>query len=30
MELFAFKAVLIFKLLSHKVLLKNIEDNRDC
>ena len=29
-EIFAFIAVLVFELLSHKLLLKNITDNRNC
>ena len=29
-EIFAFIAVLVFKLLSHKVLLINRKDNRNC
>ena len=29
-EIFAFIAILIFKLLSRKVLFKHIKDNRNC
>ena len=29
-EIFTFIGVLVFKLLSRKVLLKNRKDNRDC
>ena len=29
-EVFAFIAVLVFKLLSHKVLLMNRKDNKNC
>ena len=29
-EVFAFIAVLVFKLLSHKVLLINRKDNKNC
>ena len=29
-EIFAFKAVLVFKLLSHKFLFTNRKDNRNC
>ena len=30
MEIFTFIAVLVLKLLSHKVLFINRKDNRDC
>ena len=29
-EIFAFIAVLVFKILGHEVLFENRKDNRDC